>query len=749
MDHRGLKDFLYSRISRPDGVLQKFITPEGRHNEVVQAVWSPCGAVQLVTKRQNTHAHNDRRTSMHDRSVTFEGPTHLSREAFLAPHIQWLVKRQCGRFIMHFHSTEQVHIQRMVLHFKVDGDGELWLLWGSSVRIHRAGREHPLDLTNPYVSAESVNRWRVTQRRSKGELPANLVDGSGPDFGTVDEEDERIAQLLSEAKAESDFKVIPTPTLGRVGDMSSYRMKSNERCAAVNKTLRDVEQAYLAAVQKIEAMRYDDATWEREGRVIRRGRRPYGPSSPRAGATTPPPQLKEVFRVDPGARTGSRRLKKLTSTLTLLAKAQEQQKESRIKAESEEQQNRDRRGSVWVPPAQLVAAGVKPRRNARASKVRRRPALQLKMPIMQPRLRTRAKRDPGVAFAVKGPVVYDNEEFRTLAGGISSVPKSTVREVNRSTAKRARRRWAALRGLVRSGSSARLRWARDIPEWVTAAKYSMQAQFIRGASRVRVGMPKPIQSHFGMLLETLLTDRLRMSVNWDTVRTLSKEERPAAGLVGSALVASLFAAIGRPKQRRYSERTMWLSFVVGDVTVVEISSTFDEFERVSVAGELRQVRQAYKMISEHVTANFRDRMEQRQSIAATSAAAEDEESSESLDPFASVEAMWKGVGSFNKPEEFTVESEGESEPEPPPLPVEDVQQTATRRRENEKYFLPPERGGSTRRMKREREAKARKKVAAGPKEPSSPSSPGVASPDLYDFRPSTFLMPPSPLHMQQ
>eukprot|EP00754_Rhynchopus_humris_P044682 Rhum_TRINITY_DN4325_c0_g1::Rhum_TRINITY_DN4325_c0_g1_i1::g.13907::m.13907 len=92
-DRKGLDHFLFGKTVRPDGFLQKFIPPDGKHNVVIQAIWSPNPAAQLVGKRENFYCFYDRRRTMVERVATFEGPIHYSREAFVAPHVQWQVKR--------------------------------------------------------------------------------------------------------------------------------------------------------------------------------------------------------------------------------------------------------------------------------------------------------------------------------------------------------------------------------------------------------------------------------------------------------------------------------------------------------------------------------------------------------------------------------------------------------------------------------------------------------------------------------
>lgn len=73
-----LEKFLFKRERREQGILQKFLVPKGSHNSVVQAIWSP--HVCLVEKRNNCLKLIDKKNTMYERAVTYEGPAHYSQE---------------------------------------------------------------------------------------------------------------------------------------------------------------------------------------------------------------------------------------------------------------------------------------------------------------------------------------------------------------------------------------------------------------------------------------------------------------------------------------------------------------------------------------------------------------------------------------------------------------------------------------------------------------------------------------------
>ncbi len=123
-----------------NGIVQRFLLPKGGKNAVIKAAWSP--SMCLVERRVNVHGVTDKRVPMGDRLVTFEGPEHLSESMPLAPaallgrKVQFL----CNSVAQHVLEVTQGHcrIASMVLHFKVDEDNKLWLLFCSSLRL--AGR---------------------------------------------------------------------------------------------------------------------------------------------------------------------------------------------------------------------------------------------------------------------------------------------------------------------------------------------------------------------------------------------------------------------------------------------------------------------------------------------------------------------------------------------------------------------------------------------------------------------------------
>lgn len=156
-DADALRDFLYRRDKSAGGMLQKFVLPKGTSNATVRAIWSP--KICLLERRVNVRNVHDKRVSVYERGVTFDGPDLHSRPepvrgAMLPGEVQLLCE-QVVDHVTHV-SYHKYRIARMVLHLKTDADDRLWLLWCSSLRLlhlENAGESgsrtiRPLDIVN-------------------------------------------------------------------------------------------------------------------------------------------------------------------------------------------------------------------------------------------------------------------------------------------------------------------------------------------------------------------------------------------------------------------------------------------------------------------------------------------------------------------------------------------------------------------------------------------------------------------------
>eukprot|EP00929_Paragymnodinium_shiwhaense_P061642 TRINITY_DN30808_c0_g1_i1.p1 TRINITY_DN30808_c0_g1~~TRINITY_DN30808_c0_g1_i1.p1 ORF type:complete len:866 (-),score=175.97 TRINITY_DN30808_c0_g1_i1:161-2758(-) len=139
LDKDGLNSFLFERRlqPKPDGILQKFIEPQGESNNMVRALWSP--KVCLLERRVNRLRLSDTRYDVYERAVTFEGPEfHSELAPVRGPSMMMQVNKIADSIVEHCSSVtnNRIHISRMALNFKVDHKDRLWLMFASSVRLH-------------------------------------------------------------------------------------------------------------------------------------------------------------------------------------------------------------------------------------------------------------------------------------------------------------------------------------------------------------------------------------------------------------------------------------------------------------------------------------------------------------------------------------------------------------------------------------------------------------------------------------
>lgn len=153
-DADALRDFLYKREKTQNGMLQKFVLPKGTSNATVRAIWSP--KICLLERRVNVRNVHDKRYSIYERGVTFDGAdVHSRPEPVRGAMLPGEVQLLCEQIVDHVTqvSYHKYRIARMVLHLKCDADDKLWLLWCSSLRLlnvnaTEAAPMRPLDIVN-------------------------------------------------------------------------------------------------------------------------------------------------------------------------------------------------------------------------------------------------------------------------------------------------------------------------------------------------------------------------------------------------------------------------------------------------------------------------------------------------------------------------------------------------------------------------------------------------------------------------
>jgi hypothetical protein len=135
-----LKEFIERKEKRA-GILQKFVVPKGgSRNTVIQAVWTPNPNAFFVWRRTNRMALMNKAQCERDpypMCVTYDGPSHFSEESSCADDIKTQIHEKCKQITRHFFDVnkQQKVITRLVLYFKTDEAGTLWLLWCGGLRV--------------------------------------------------------------------------------------------------------------------------------------------------------------------------------------------------------------------------------------------------------------------------------------------------------------------------------------------------------------------------------------------------------------------------------------------------------------------------------------------------------------------------------------------------------------------------------------------------------------------------------------
>ena len=143
LDEVLLRDFLERRAPQFSGLLQKWVDPQGPHNSVLHASWTP--ALCRVSCRTNLRTLADRRCSMYDRAVTFDGADAQTRSDRVSDQTRERVVRACAGIARHaaLVTDGRCVIKGLTAYLKLRHDGRLVLLWCSSAQLAPATSDGP------------------------------------------------------------------------------------------------------------------------------------------------------------------------------------------------------------------------------------------------------------------------------------------------------------------------------------------------------------------------------------------------------------------------------------------------------------------------------------------------------------------------------------------------------------------------------------------------------------------------------
>jgi len=157
LDEVLLRDFLERRAVTFSGLLQKWVDPKGHNNSMIHTTWTP--KMCSVTCLTNVRSMSDRRSTMYERAVTFDGADSNTRRDPVSSTIHNHVAHLCSSIAKHVSAItdEGCEIQRSTNYFKVRSDGKVVYMWSSSLRVRKDDQDANIPLAtraaSPVMSA--------------------------------------------------------------------------------------------------------------------------------------------------------------------------------------------------------------------------------------------------------------------------------------------------------------------------------------------------------------------------------------------------------------------------------------------------------------------------------------------------------------------------------------------------------------------------------------------------------------------
>lgn len=223
LNQSALKEFLQHGRTNKSGILQRFIAPHGggRHNSQIRAIWTP--KLCILERRQTKQELDDTRFALYERCITFDGPdVHSVSVPLRGTVLAGQVEHICKDIVEHLANVAAenantasksvtssaskkcndntfVRVARMVVNFKVDGNGKIWILWSNSIRLesvalenpdqHSSTRKSPLSLLNMETVVKLPSSVKLTQapnHNANMTLENKLLTATCPSCNSID-----------------------------------------------------------------------------------------------------------------------------------------------------------------------------------------------------------------------------------------------------------------------------------------------------------------------------------------------------------------------------------------------------------------------------------------------------------------------------------------------------------------------------------------------------------------------------------
>ncbi len=215
-------DFLQScSKTNKSGILQRFINPHGgRYNSQIRAMWTP--KLCLQERRRTKQDLHDTRFALFERAITFDGPEIHSvslplRGTVLAGRIQSIcteISKHISKVVQEDTASkgrkevdnEFLGVAKMVVNFKVDGNGRIWILWSDSVRLESTSRDNTSILSK--LESNSSLQGSVSEPLNMDtlvELPASTKLSQVPNHSTTSKLENKMKVASCPSCSKEDF----------------------------------------------------------------------------------------------------------------------------------------------------------------------------------------------------------------------------------------------------------------------------------------------------------------------------------------------------------------------------------------------------------------------------------------------------------------------------------------------------------------------------------------------------------------
>mmetsp|Transcript_145745 Transcript_145745/g.254421 ORF Transcript_145745/g.254421 Transcript_145745/m.254421 type:complete len:530 (-) Transcript_145745:308-1897(-) len=171
-----LKLFLLAKQKGERGILQAYVPPRGKHNDVIKATWTQ--GICMIHRRWNRNVHTDRSLEAYDRNVVEKPKVWIVQEAQIAPVICAEITRVLDQIAEDIKAVEDQQVEKLVMFFKVDQRRVLNLMFCPLIELKQAAPKKSIPV--PTVQTHLNFRHDFDQHTAKGHGHAGSAEKHEP-----------------------------------------------------------------------------------------------------------------------------------------------------------------------------------------------------------------------------------------------------------------------------------------------------------------------------------------------------------------------------------------------------------------------------------------------------------------------------------------------------------------------------------------------------------------------------------------